>query len=78
MAEEAKERSDNEWRGSPLQMRGGLDPYGIKEVVIEFDRGEEEVLESRRRDASEFGSYELHEAATYLKTVARDLRLSKR
>lgn len=76
MVEEVKERSDNEWRGSPLQMGRGMDPYGIKEVVVEFDRGEQEVLQARRRD--EFGSYELHQTATYLETVARDLRLSKR
>ena len=76
MVEEVRERSGNEWRGSPLQMGRGMDSYGIKEVVVEFDRGEEEVLRARRRD--EFGSYELHQIATYLETVAHDLRLSKR
>ena len=25
------------WEGSPLQMWSGMDPYGIKEIVIEFD-----------------------------------------
>ena len=76
MVEEVREGSDNAWRGSPLQMGRGMDPYSIKEVVIEFDRGEEEVLRALRRD--EFGSYELHQTATYLETVAHDLRLSKR
>jgi hypothetical protein len=72
MAEEAKERAPNEWRGSPLQMGGGLDPYGIKEIVVEFDNGEMDVFEPRRRE--EFGSYELHQMAVYVKTLARDLR----
>ena len=72
MAEEAKERAANEWRGSPLQMGGGLDPYGIKEIVVEFDNGEMDVFEPRRR--KEFGSYELHQMAVYIKTLARDLR----
>ncbi len=55
-----------EWQGSPLDMEQGMDPYGIKEIVIEFDTGEEEVMRPRTRE--EFGSYELHEAATYLRT----------
>jgi hypothetical protein len=76
MAGEVRERPDNEWRGSPLQMGRGMDPHGITEVVIEFDRGEDEVLQARRRD--EFGSYELHQTAAYLETVAHDLRLSGR
>ncbi len=52
------------WQGTPLQMVLGLDPYGIEEIVIEFDTGDEEVLKPRRRE--EFGSYELWEAASYL------------
>ena len=76
MAEEAKERTDHEWRGSPLQMASGMETYGIKEIIIEFDRGEEEILQSRGRD--EFGSYELYQTAAYLETVALDLSLSRR
>ena len=72
MAEESRERSENEWRGSPLQMRGGLDPYGIEEIVIEFDNGEMDVFEPRRRE--EFGSYELHQMAVYVKTLSHSLR----
>ena len=49
MAEDTKERSDNEWQGSPLQMGSGLDPYGIQEIVIEFDTGDEEVLKPQGR-----------------------------
>ncbi len=76
MAEGVRERPDNEWRGSPLQVARGMDPYGIKEIIIEFDRGEEEILQSRGRD--EFGSYELYQTAAYLETVALDLSLSRR
>ncbi len=75
MAEEARESADKEWHGSPLQMWSGMDPYGIEEIVIEFDTGDEEVLKPLRRD--EFGSYELHEASTYLDTLKGQLRLSQ-
>lgn len=74
MPEETKERPDDGWQGSPLEIRGGLDPYGIQEIAIEFDTGDEEVLKPRRRD--EFGSYELHQAATYLDSLKGRLRLS--
>ena len=59
------------WEGSPLQMVLGLDPYGIQEINIEFDTGDEEVLKPQMRE--EFGSYELWEAATYLGTLSRQL-----
>jgi hypothetical protein len=68
---EAKERSDNEWQVSPLQMGSGLDPYGITKIVLEFDTGEEEVLLPRIRD--EFGSYELNQVSTYLEALSHDL-----
>ena len=76
MAEDTKERSDNEWQGSPLQMGSGLDPYGIQEIVIEFDTGDEEVLKPQGRP--EFGSYELHETSTYLDIIKGQLRLNER
>lgn len=75
MTEEARERPDNGWRGSPLQMWSGMDPYGIEEIVIEFDTGDEEVLKPLMRD--EFGSYELHQAATYLSTLSYQLRINR-
>jgi hypothetical protein len=74
MAEEA--RQDNDWQGSPLQMWSGLDPYGIKEIVIEFDTDDEEVLKPRLRE--EFHSYELHQTATYLEVLAQQLRLHRK
>ncbi len=55
-----------EWRGSPLEMKRGMDPYGIEEIAIVFDTGEEEIMRPRRRE--EFGSYELNQAATYLRS----------
>jgi hypothetical protein len=76
VAEEARERADNEWEGTPLQMRSGLDPYGIKEIVIEFDTGDEEVL--KPQISEEFRSYELHQAATYLGILSQQLRVHRK
>ena len=68
--------SDREWRGSPLDMAAsGMDPYGIREVVIEFDSGDEDVFRPRLRE--EFGSYELHMMATYLDSIAHSVRNSQ-
>ena len=71
MAEEAKERTDNQWQGTPLQMWSGMDPYGIEEIAIQFATGEEEVLKSRMRE--EFHSYELSQAAAYLEVLSHRL-----
>ena len=76
MAEAAKERTDHEWRGSPLQMWSGLDPNEITEIVLEFDTGDEEILKPRIRD--EFQSYELHQAATYLDSLSNKLRVHRK
>ena len=72
MAEEAKRTG--EWEGTPLQMGSGLDPNGIRQIVIQFDTGDEEVLKPKIRD--EFGSYELMQAATYLDSLSHQLRLN--
>jgi hypothetical protein len=62
------------WQGTPLEMELGLDPYGIKEIVMEFDTGEEEVMRPKLRE--EFGSYELYEAANYLRAgIKRGIRV---
>jgi hypothetical protein len=71
MADEAKEKTDNEWQGTPLQMWSGMDPYGIEEIAIQFATGEEEVLKSRLR--GEFHSYELSQAAAYLEVLSNRL-----
>ena len=76
MAEEARQRSDNEWQGSPLQMWSGMDPYGIEEIALQFDTGDEEVLKPRMRE--EFGAYELIQAATYLDSLSHQLRVNRK
>ncbi len=73
MQDASREDANNEWRGSPLDISdAGMDPTGIKEIVIEFDNGDSDVFRPRVRDA--FGSYELHMMSTYLDTVAHDAR----
>ena len=74
MAEEA--RRDGSWEGSPLQMGSGLDPYGIREIVVEFDTGEREML--RPKMGEEYGSDEVMQAATYLDTISQELRVQGR
>ena len=59
------------WEGTPLQMGMDLDPYGIEEIAIKFDTGDEEILKPRMSD--EFGSYELWEAASYIGFLSREL-----
>ena len=76
MAEEATERTENEWEGSPLQMWRGLDPNGITEIVLQFDTGDEGILRARLRD--EFQSYELIQAATYLDSLSNKLRVHRK
>ena len=66
-----EEQRQDYWEGSPLQMWYGMDPNGIKEVVIEFDTGDEEVVKSRLR--YEFESYELWETANYLGALSHRL-----
>jgi hypothetical protein len=70
------EGSDREWRGSPLDMAGGMDPHGISEIVIEFDNGDQDVFRPRLR--GEFGSYDLHMMAAYLDSIAHSVRNSQR
>ena len=64
--------SKDYWEGHPLELVGGLDPYGIKEIVIEFDTGDEEVL--KPRIGEEFGAYDLEQAATYTGVISGELR----
>ncbi len=73
----ALEERDRDWRGSPLDIpEGGMDPYGIREIVIEFDHGGQDVFRPQRRE--EFGSYELHMMATYLDSIAHSVRKAQR
>jgi hypothetical protein len=67
------EGNDRHWRGSPLDMSGStMDAYGIKEVAIEFDSGDEDVFRPKIRE--EFGSYEIHQMAAYLDSIAHSIR----
>jgi hypothetical protein len=75
-AARGKNADNAEWQGSPLQMWEGMDPYGIKEIVLHFDTGDEEVLKPRVRD--EFRSYELHQAATYLDSISGQLHTHRK
>lgn len=73
MQDASREEANREWRGSPLDISdAGMDPHGIKEIVIEFDNGDSDVFRPRRREV--FGSYELHMISTYFDTVAHDAR----
>ena len=71
------EGNDRHWRGSPLDMSGStIDAYGIKEVVIELDDGDEDIFRPRLRE--EFESYELHMMAAYLDSIAHSIRKGQR
>ena len=71
----AQSEGAQQWRGTPLEVEEGMDPYGIKEIVLEFDTGEEEIM--RPKLGEEFGSYELYEAAHYLSAaIKRGIRVS--
>src|SRR5919107_622570 len=50
----------------------GLVVVGIREVVIEFDNGDEDVFRPRMRE--EFGSYELQQLAVYIETLSHDVK----
>lgn len=71
-----EEERDREWRGSPLDMAGGMDPYGIREIVIEFENGDQDVFRPRLR--GEFESYDLHMMGVYLDSIAHSVRNSQR
>jgi hypothetical protein len=71
------EGPDKHWRGSPLDVSDtGMDAYGIKEIVIEFDNGDEDIFKPKQRE--EFESYELHQMATYLDAMSHSIRKGKK
>lgn len=73
MQEVRGEDVNKEWRGSPLDISdAGMDPKGVKEIVIEYDNGDSDVFTPRRREV--FESYELHMMGAYLDTVAHEAR----
>ena len=70
------EESYRTWRGSPLDVRDDMDPYGIREVVIEFDNGDSDTFRPRLRE--EFHSYELQQMADYIDALAGSVRTGRR
>ena len=70
------ERTEDRWRGSPLDMREGMEPYGIREVVIQYLNDDEDVFTPRRRE--EFKSYELHQMGAYVDAMAASIRKGSR
>ncbi len=58
-------------RTSVLEV-GEMDPYGIREVVMEFDNGDEYVFRPRMRE--EFHSYELQQLAVYIEVLSHDAK----
>ena len=71
------EEADRHWRGSPLDVaNSSMDAYGIKEIVFEFDNGDEDIFTPKLRE--EFESYELHQMATYLDSISHSIRKGKK
>ncbi len=65
--------AERKWRGSPLDVaESSMDAYGIKEIVIEFDNGDEDVFTPKQRE--EFESYELYEMAVFIDSMAHSIR----
>lgn len=65
------EDSTRGWQGTPLDMGDKLDPYGIVELCIKYDSGDEDIFRPRLR--REFGSYELHQSSAYIYSIASRL-----
>jgi len=69
--------TDRQWRESPLDVsESSMDAHGIKEIVIEFDNGDEDIFTPKLRE--EFESYELHQMAVYIDSIAHSLRKGKK
>ncbi len=53
-------------------MGSEIDPYGIREVVIQFENGDTDTFRPKQRD--EYQSYELHQVAAYLASMSHSIR----
>lgn len=69
---DTSQSTEKSWTGTPLEKRDNMDPYGVREVVIEFGNGDTDVFRARQRD--EFASYELHMMAAYIDSIAHSIR----
>ena len=67
---------DREWTGSPLDLRGDMNPEGVVDVVIEFGNGDTDTFRPRQRD--EFASYELKQMGAYIDAMAHSIRKGQR
>jgi hypothetical protein len=70
------ENEASRWRGTPLDMRDNLDPHDVREVVIQYLNGDEDVFTPKRRER--FESYELHQMGTYIDAMAAAIRKGSR
>lgn len=68
--------NNREWRGSPLDTGGTIDPYGIREIVVEFEGGGTDTFRPKQRE--EFKSYELSQFAAYIDGMAHSIRKGQR
>jgi hypothetical protein len=66
------EPRDKEWTGTPLDLRGDMNPQGIEKVTIEFGNGDTDTFRAKQR--GEFASYELHQMAAYIDSMAHSIR----
>jgi hypothetical protein len=55
-----------------MDLRGDMNPEGVQEVIIEFGNGDVDIFRPRQRD--EFASYELHQMAAYIDSMAHSIR----
>lgn len=55
-----------------MDMRAKMDPYGIRDIVFEFGNGDTDTFRPKQRD--EFHSYELHQMAAYIDSMAHSIR----
>jgi hypothetical protein len=64
------ENRATEWTGTSLDT-DRIDPHGIKEILVEFDEGEELITPKTEQI---FGSYDLNEAARYIFFVSNHIK----
>lgn len=70
------ENEASRWRGTPLDMRENMDHHDVREVVIQYLNGDEDVFTPKRRER--FESYELHQMGTYIDAMAASIRKGAR
>ena len=66
------EPRDKEWIGTPLELRGDMNPQGVEKVIIEFGNGDTDVFRPKQRE--EFASYELNQMGAYIESMAHSIR----